>query len=70
MRKRRDFIKKSEIGTAGIIIGGLGFTAKSYASITGANDRIIAALVGIRSRGTAHIGALCALREKIILPIL
>jgi len=64
MRKRRDFIKKSAIGTAGIAIGGLGFTAKSYASITGANDRIIAAVVGIRSRGTAHIGALCTLRDK------
>ena len=36
--KRREFIKKTVIGTAGITIGGMGFSAKSYASIMGAND--------------------------------
>ncbi len=32
MTKRRDFIKTSIIGTAGITIGGLGLSPKSYAS--------------------------------------
>ncbi len=35
MTKRRDFIKKSILGTAGIAIGGMGFSAKSYASDCG-----------------------------------
>lgn len=47
MTKRREFIKKSLIGTAGIAIGGMGLSSKSYASILGANDRINIAVVGI-----------------------
>src|SRR5450759_4725636 len=62
MTKRRDFIKKSAMGTAGIVIGGMGFSAKSYASIIGANERIIAAVVGIGGRGGAHVGAWCTLK--------
>ncbi len=63
MTKRREFIKKSIIGTAGITIGGMGFSSKSYASIMGANDRINFAVIGIRSRGTDHISNLCALKD-------
>ena len=48
MTERRDFIKKSALGTAGIIIGGMGMSAKSYAAIKGANDRIHLAVIGIR----------------------
>jgi predicted dehydrogenase len=62
--ERRDFIKKGMIGTAGIAIGGLGFSPKSYASIIGANDRINVAVVGIRGRGTAHINAYCNLKDS------
>ena len=51
MTKRRDFIKKSVLGTAGIAIGGMGFSAKSYASIIGANERINIAVIGIRGQG-------------------
>ena len=51
MTKRRDFIKKSVIGTAGIAIGGMGFSSKSYASIIGANERINVAVIGIGGRG-------------------
>ena len=51
MTKRRDFIKKSVLGTAGIAIGGMGFSAKSYSSVIGANERINIAVSGIRSRG-------------------
>ena len=64
MTKRRDFIKKSLMGTAGITIGGMGFSSKSYASIIGANERIIAAVVGIGGRGTAHAGAWCTLKDS------
>jgi len=64
MTKRRDFIKKSVLGTAGIAIGGLGFSAKSYASIIGANERIIAAVVGIGGRGGAHVNAWCTLQNS------
>src|SRR5210317_1395658 len=55
MTKRRDFIKKSVLGTAGITIGGLGFSAKSYASIIGANDRFRIAVCGVNGRGKSHI---------------
>ncbi len=51
MVKRRDFIRKSVLGTAGIAIAGRGFSAKSYASIIGANDRINIAVVGTGGRG-------------------
>ena len=55
MTQRRDFIKKSILGTAGITIGGMGFSAKSYASIIGANDRFRIAVCGVNGRGKSHI---------------
>ena len=55
MTKRRDFIKKSVLGTAGVTIGGLGFSAKSYTSIMGANDRFRIAVCGLNGRGKSHI---------------
>jgi predicted dehydrogenase len=63
MTTRREFIKKSLIGTAGITIGGMGFTPSSYASIIGANDRINVAVVGLKSRGIDHINNFCALKD-------
>ena len=56
MTQRRDFIKKSMLGAAGITIGGMGLSSKSYASILGANDRFRMAVCGVNGRGTAHIG--------------
>jgi len=61
MTKRRDFIKQGVLGTAGIAIGGLGFSSKSYGSIIGSNDRINIAVVGIRGRGQDHISSWCSL---------
>ncbi len=55
MTKRRDFIKKSMLGTAGITIAGMGLSAKSYASILGANDRFRIAVCGLNGRGKSHI---------------
>jgi len=63
MTKRRDFIKKSVLGTAGIAIGGMGFSSKSYASIIGANERINVAVVGIRGQGGSHISSYCAMKD-------
>ncbi len=64
MTKRRDFIKKSALGAAGIAIGGMGFSAKSYASVVGANERINLAVIGIGGRGKAHISAWCKLKDS------
>ena len=64
MTKRRDFIKKSVVGTTGIAIGGMGFNSKSYGSIMGANDRITTAVIGIGGRGGAHVSAWCTLKDS------
>lgn len=52
---RRDFIKKTVLGTAALSIGGIlpGFSAKSYRSISGANERINVAMMGVNARGLA-----------------
>lgn len=48
------------MGAAGVAIG---FNAKSYASIVGANDRINMAVIGIRNQGSVHIGSYCRLKD-------
>jgi len=55
MINRRDFLNNSILGTAGLTIGGMGFSAKSYASIIGANDRFRMAVCGVNGRGKNHI---------------
>lgn len=52
---RRKFIKKTVAASAAISLGGIlpGFSAKSYASILGANDRIMVGVMGVHSRGLA-----------------
>lgn len=52
---RRDFLKKVAIGAATASFGGIlpGFSAKSYASILGANDRIRTGVMGVNARGLA-----------------
>lgn len=52
---RRDFIKKTAQGTAAIALSSFvpGFSAKSYARILGANDRIHIGMMGVNSRGLA-----------------
>jgi len=64
MTKRREFIKKSVLGSAGIAVGGMGFTSKSYASIVGANERINVAVIGVRNQGSVHIDTWCSLKEN------
>ena len=64
MTKRREFIKKSVLGTAAIAIGGMGLSSRSYASIIGSNDRINLAVIGIKNRGNAHIKSYCSLKDS------
>ena len=44
---RRQFIHKTSLGTAGLAIG---LSAKSYANIMGANDRINVGIIGFSNR--------------------
>ncbi len=64
MTERREFIKRSLLGTAGIAVAGMGLSAKSYASIIGANERINIAVIGIRGQGGNHINQWCALKDN------
>lgn len=64
MTKRRSFIKKSIVGTTGLAIGGIGISAKSYASIMGANEKITVAVIGIRGQGNGHIEKWCTLKDN------
>ena len=54
-KSRRDFIKKTSAGAIAFSIGGIlpSFSAKSYARISGANEKIITAVMGVNSRGLA-----------------
>ena len=51
------------MGTAGIGIGGMGLSAKSYASILGANERVNVAVIGIHGMGQNHIAAYSGLKD-------
>lgn len=51
MNDRRKFIKKTAVGAAGVAFGATAFSAKSYANIMGANDRVILGSIGVRGRG-------------------
>lgn len=47
---RRKFIKQTAIASAGVYLGGLGLSAKSYGRIIGANDRVRVGVVGFSDR--------------------
>lgn len=53
---RREFIKKTALGAAGLTVGGLapGFSPKSYAKIVGANERLNVAIAGLGRRMSAY----------------
>lgn len=50
MSSRRDFIKKSSKAAAGVYIGTMGISAKSYARILGSNDRVRVGIIGFSDR--------------------
>ena len=47
---RREFIKKASIGAGVLGLSTLGFSAKSYSKIIGANDRVRVGIVGFSNR--------------------
>ena len=47
---RREFIKQTAKAAAGTALGSMAFTAKSYANIMGANDRVRLGVVGFSDR--------------------
>ena len=49
-KSRRTFLKESAIAGAGVYIGAMGFSAKSYARIIGANDRVRVGVIGYSDR--------------------
>ncbi len=51
---RRDFIKKTTLGAAGLALGSMGLKASSYRKIVGANDRINLAIIGLGRRLGAY----------------
>ena len=51
MEKRRGFIRKMAITSAGFTLGANAFSAKSYSNIIGANEKIHAAIIGLNGRG-------------------
>ncbi len=55
--ERRNFIKNTTLGVAGVTIGGVtaGMTAGSYSRIIGANDRIGVAIAGLGRRLDAYL---------------
>lgn len=77
---RRKFIQASAASIAAAsfsTLGGLGFTASSYARIIGANDRLNMAVIGLHGRGkgliksiqaanNAHVVALCDVDSKVL----
>ena len=59
MTTRRDFLKHSALGAAGLTIGGLGFSTESYANIMGANEKIRVGIVGFFQTCARHFFDSC-----------
>ena len=57
MINRREFLETLAVGTASMAVGA---TAKSYAQIMGANERLNFAVIGLNSRAYAHLSSLKA----------
>jgi predicted dehydrogenase len=53
-KSRRTFLKTAAVGAVGMTLGGLGSSAKSYARIIGANDRLNVAIIGLGRRLGAY----------------
>jgi predicted dehydrogenase len=65
MNSRREFIKKTSIGAAGITIGAMGFSAKSYARIVGSNDRLGIGIIGLGRRLGAFVGPIADKKNNV-----
>src|SRR3546814_19052539 len=47
---RREFIKQASVGAGVVGLSAMGFSAKSYSKIIGANDRVRVGIVGFSNR--------------------
>lgn len=63
--KRRDFIEKTILGTAGIAVGS-SFTPFN-STVKGANDKIVLALIGAGARGTGTIINTCKVNKNVVI---
>ena len=63
MTSRREFLKDITVGTAAMAVG---LSAKSYARILGANDRVTFAVIGLHGRAYAHLEAIRASADAAI----
>jgi predicted dehydrogenase len=61
MVNRREFLDTLAVGAAGLAIRA---NAKSYAQILGSNNRLNFAVIGLNSRGYAHLSALQANKDS------
>src|ERR1700724_1949692 len=61
MMTRREFLDGAVAGAAGLAISS---TAKSYAQIIGANNRLNFAIIGLNGRAYAHLSSLKANRAN------
>ena len=63
--KRRDFLGKTIIGTAGLSLGASLLPFQS--SCNGANDKIVLALIGSGGRGLGTIISTCKLNANVVI---
>ncbi len=63
---RRVFLKNAALTTAAVPLGINMFTAKGYANIMGANDRMNFAVIGLHGRGREHIRSIAACENAVI----
>ena len=56
--------RRTFLHTTGAAAAAVGMTASSYAKVLGANDRIRTGFIGAGGMGSAHIGAISALKEQ------
>ena len=61
---RRDTLKKLAAGAAGVTLGSMGLTAKSYSNIIGSNDRINMCVIGVRGQGHGHLRRWAGMAEE------
>jgi hypothetical protein len=61
---RRTTLKKLAAGAAGVTFGSMSFTAKSYARIIGANERVNVSVIGTRGQGFGHLRRWAGMAEE------
>ena len=62
--KRRKFIQNTIFGASGLVIGSSGIIS---ASVLGANDKIVLALIGAGNRGTGTIINTCLVNKNVVI---